>query len=283
MLNRCAIALALCLTGTAAQAFDDATYPDLRGQWLRARPPAGVTGQGPFDPTKSGGRAQQAPLTEEYQKLFEASLADQAAGGQGGWQGGYCLPVGMPGMMTIFRPMEIIVLPETTYIRIDHIRDSNRRIYTDGRDWPQEPPLGYDGYSIGKWIDTDGDGKFDALEAETRHLKGPRVFDPTGLPLHADNRTIIKERFYSDKTNRHILYNEITVTDNALTRPWSAKKQYRRDPNPRPVWEEMVCTENNLHVRIGSEDYMVSADGLLMPAKKDQPPPDLRYFTRTRE
>jgi len=118
---------------------------------------------------------------------------------------------------------------------------------------------------------------------ETRHLKGPRVFDPTGLPLHADNQTIIKERFYSDKANRNILYNEITVTDNALTHPWAAKKQYRRDPNPRPVWEEMVCTENNLHVRIGGEDYMISADGLLMPAKRDQLPPDLRYFTRTRE
>jgi hypothetical protein len=29
---------------------------------------------------------------------------------------------------------------------------------------------------------------------------------------------------------------------------------------------------------IGSENYFLSADGLLMPAKKNQPPPDLRYF-----
>jgi hypothetical protein len=33
-------------------------------------------------------------------------------------------------------------------------------------------------------------------------------------------------------------------------------------------------------VRIGNDSYMLSADGLLMPAKKDQPPPDLRYFKR---
>jgi len=26
---------------------------------------------------------------------------------------------------------------------------------------------------------------------------------------------------------------------------------------------------------------MLSADGYLMPAKKDQPPPDLRYFKQT--
>jgi hypothetical protein len=32
---------------------------------------------------------------------------------------------------------------------------------------------------------------------------------------------------------------------------------------------------------IGTENYFLSADGLLMPAKKDQPPPDLRYFKQT--
>jgi len=29
---------------------------------------------------------------------------------------------------------------------------------------------------------------------------------------------------------------------------------------------------------IGREDYFLSADGLLMPAENDQPPPDLRSF-----
>jgi hypothetical protein len=36
-------------------------------------------------------------------------------------------------------------------------------------------------------------------------------------------------------------------------------------------------------VRIGKENYMMSADGYLMPAKKDQPPPDLRYFNQARK
>src|SRR5579864_4990323 len=88
----------LSMTVGGARAFDDAQYPSLKGQWLRARPPAGVTGQGPFDPDKSWGLAQQAPLTPEYQAIFEASLADQAAGGQGLWQGARCLAVGMPAM-----------------------------------------------------------------------------------------------------------------------------------------------------------------------------------------
>jgi hypothetical protein len=29
------------------------------------------------------------------------------------------------------------------------------------------------------------------------------------------------------------------------------------------------------------ENYFLSAEGFLMPAKKDQPPPDLRYFKQT--
>jgi hypothetical protein len=45
-------------------------------------------------------------------------------------------------------------------------------------------------------------------------------------------------------------------------------------------WREDVCAEGNMHVGIGKENYFLSADGYLMPAKKDQPPPDLRYFKK---
>jgi hypothetical protein len=42
---------------------------------------------------------------------------------------------------------------------------------------------------------------------------------------------------------------------------------------------EYVCFENNAHVVIGNEDYVVNAaDGNLMPVRRDQPPPDLRNF-----
>jgi hypothetical protein len=36
-------------------------------------------------------------------------------------------------------------------------------------------------------------------------------------------------------------------------------------------------------VVIADEPYMLSADGLLMPAKKDQAPPDLKYFRPSRK
>ena len=74
------------------------------------------------------------------------------------------------------------------------------------------------------------------------------------------------------------MFNEITTIDNAMTRPWVVMKRYNRVE--KPIFIEAICSEGNQHVRIGQENYMVSADGHLMPAKKDQPPPDLRYFNQ---
>jgi hypothetical protein len=69
------------------------------------------------------------------------------------------------------------------------------------------------GYSIGEWIDLDGDGRYDVLEVETRGLRGPRSFDASGLPLHADNETVVKEKIYIDKSDPNIAHDEVTVIE----------------------------------------------------------------------
>jgi len=215
---------------------------------------------------------------------LEASLADQANGGQGNWHtGGECLPPGMPAMMTLYRPMEIVVLPEVTYILIDHVIDSHRRIYTDGRDWPKNVEPSFLGYSIGKWIDEKGDGHFNVLEVETRYLKGPRPLDPAGMPTHADNESVIKERIFFDNANPALLHDEITLEDHAFTRPWTVSKTYRRLPGQFLDWPEDNCSTDNELIKIGNETYYRGADGNLMPTRKEQPPPDLRYFKQTRK
>jgi len=188
----------------------------------------------------------------------------------------------MPRAMSAYEPLEFIVTPETTYVLIDHIEHA-RRIYTDGRDWPAHIEPSFLGYSIGTWGDQDQDGRFSVLRAETHGFKGPRVYDATGIPLHADNQTVIKERIYLDKADGNLLHDEITTIDDALTRPWTVIKNYRRNPDPRPVWREYVCAEGNGHVEIAGQPYFLDADGLLMPTKKDQAPPDLRYFSGSRK
>ena len=281
MLNQTTIAaavVAVALSLTAAAAQDDPRYPDWSGQWRKA--PDG--GPPRYDPSKPDGAGQQAPLKEEYRRIHEASMADQALGGPGLYvMSVKCIPMGMPFQMSIVFPFEFVITPKTTYVLFEIMTSQPRRIYTDGRDWPKDPDPTFTGYSIGKWIDTDGDGRFDVLEVETRHLRVPRLFDQTGIPFHEDGQGIIKERIYADKANPSIIHDEMTTIDNALTRPWSVKKTYRREP--KVVWPENNCTEGNNDVVIGSESYLLSADGYLMPVKKDQAPPDLRYFNQTKK
>jgi hypothetical protein len=219
-----AFAGALLMTVTGAQAFDETRYPDWSGQW---RKPQGVGNQ--WDQTKPPGRAQQAPLTAEYQAVFEASLADQGAGGQGGDIRITCVSPGIPRMMTAVRPFEFVITPNVTYINFEN--NQPRRIYTDGRAFPKNEEATWPGYSIGKWLDTDNDGRFDTLELETRNFKGPRVYEASGIPLHHDNESIIHERIALDKANKDLLRYEITTVDHALTRPWTVLKTFRRERN----------------------------------------------------
>jgi hypothetical protein len=270
---------ALAMVIGSAKAADPPRYPDWKGAWARFVVP-GLGGQPSFDQTKPWGFGQEAPLTPEYRKVLEESLADQANGGEGNFfdHAIRCYPGGMPLNMIAFRPLEFIVTPNTTYVLIGG-SEHFRRIFTDGRDWPKEIEPTYAGYSLGKWIDTDGDGTYDTLEVETRGpFKGPRAYDATGLPLAFDNQSTFKERIYRDKADAKILHDEITVLDNALTRPWTVDKKYVRDANPRPNWPEAYCTENPSMMAIGKESYFLSSDGALMPVRKNQLPPDLRYF-----
>src|ERR1700686_3026821 len=212
MFYRCATAgfvLAACLMVTMGGVLaDGAKYSNWKGQWDTVSPRMG--GQSiKFDPYKAFGKAQEAPLTPEYQKIHEDSMADQAKGGQGNFlDHAMCIPGGMPSMMSV-PTLEYIITPATPYIATGS--SDLRRIFTDGRPWPSDVEPTYQGYAIGRWIDEDGDGVYDVLEVETRGpFKGPRAYDATGLPLHFDNQSTFKERFHLDKNNPNILHNEIT-------------------------------------------------------------------------
>jgi hypothetical protein len=258
----------------AQQSLDQGKYPAFESQWIRIGPIER------YDPTKPPGRGQQAPLTPEYQAIFEANLAEVAKGGFGDDPVYTCISEGMPRAMNLILPMEFVIKRDVTYIHMEYL-SMIRRIYTDGREFPQDEPPSWMGYSIGKWIDEDGSGHYGVLEVETRNLKNPCTYDASGLPMHKDAQTIVKERFYLDKTNPDTLYDEVTTYDHALTRPWMVKKTMHREH--KPIWIEAVCNENNLQVNIGNEHYMLNEVGELMPAKKDQPPPDLKHFTQPKK
>src|SRR4249920_2635845 len=102
-------ALAATLMIGVAHAADAAKYPNWKGGWARWGPPnamrdpgnggTGFTagGQPSFDQTKPWGAGQEAPLTPEYRKVLEDSMADQANGGEGNFfdHAVRCMPGGM--------------------------------------------------------------------------------------------------------------------------------------------------------------------------------------------
>jgi hypothetical protein len=264
-----ALVAALMAAICGAAAFDETKYPDWSGQWKR---PRGLATQ--WDQGKPAGLEQRAPLTPEYQARLEASIADQAAGGQGLDTRYKCMTNGMPRVMAAIFPLEFVILPNITYVNFEAFMP--RRIYTDGRGFPTDEEPSFMGYSIGKWLDTDNDGRFDTLEVETRNFKGPRTVEFSGIPLHDDNETVVKERISLDKADPETMHNLITIIDHAFTQPWTVDKRYSRVR--KVMWYEDNCNENNHHIVIGSENYFVSGDGYLMPTRKNQAAPDPRYF-----
>jgi hypothetical protein len=134
MLLRCSFgslislaSFALSLAGAQAH---ELKYPDWSGSG------AGPLASAIFGIQPNPWGKEEAPLTPEYQAIYEASLKDQLEGGQGNDPTYTCLPDDMPRAMNVIYPMEIIILPKTTYLMIEYF-SMLRRIYTDGRDFPE--------------------------------------------------------------------------------------------------------------------------------------------------
>jgi hypothetical protein len=263
-----AVAVLLYLS-MAVGAQEAKKYSGWEGMWGRGSPP------GTWDPTKPPGPGQQAPLTPEYQAVYEANLTKAKTGVA--FDPKYtCGPVGMPRVMAL-GTMEFIVKPTVVYMLLESTSPL-RRIYTDGRVWPKDLDRSYVGYSIGKWLDTDTEGTFRTLEIETRAMKGLRLMDNSGIPLAADGETVVKERLSLDKADPDVMHTEITTIDHAFTHPWTVSRFYKRVHDGKP--QEDNCAEENRLIVIGGRTYFTDADGYLMPIQKDEPPPDPQLFQK---
>ncbi|HSG65896.1 MAG TPA: hypothetical protein VLD39_12885, partial [Gammaproteobacteria bacterium] len=124
-----------------------------------------------------------------------------------------CLPPGVPYVLTIPTPFEIIEL-EDEILQIFEYDHSIRRIHVDGRDWPGDLQLTgmhqWMGYSIGSWDK-------DTLIIETRGFNDSSWLDRSGHP-HSEGLVVI-ERIR--RLDRDTLVDEITIHDpEAYTQPW---------------------------------------------------------------
>ena len=107
-----ALASALCFTMAGAAAWDASKYPDFSGQWRT------IGGPGRW------ARDQKAPLTSEYQAIFDA---DAHEGGQSYHNKTYlCWSPGLPRVTNGYGEIEFVITAKTFYILVDHVYDNRQ-------------------------------------------------------------------------------------------------------------------------------------------------------------
>jgi hypothetical protein len=144
-----------------------------------------------------------------------------------------CLPHGIPRLMFVPLPMEILQVPDKVLI-YQEAGNQLRQIHMK-RQHPKDPDPTYNGDSVGKW---DGD----TLVVDTVGFNDVTWLDHVGLP-HTDALHVV-ERIH--RVDHNTLVDDFTIEDpKAYTKSWTASQTYTL----KPGWEiaEYVC-DNNKYV-----------------------------------
>jgi hypothetical protein len=201
--------------------------PNFGGIWVRQ-------GSFLFDPAVRNPLDLKPPYKPDWMKAFDdyrkqvaetgVVKLDPTAG---------CLPPGMPRMMGVVYPMEILMTPGQVTI-ITEWMGQIRRVFTDGRPHPDDPDITYVGHSIGHW-------EKGVLVIDTVAMKDDTLLDQSGMKHSADIHVIERMRLLDPQT----LENQLTLEDPiAFTHPWTVTRTFKR-AKPGEEIREFVCMENN--------------------------------------
>ena len=195
-----------------------AAPPDLSGVWFIASPVGALK-------TAEG---QAPPLTPEAKTVLEAHRK-AAAKGDFSFDGTtHCLPPGLPRLLLMREPFEILQKPKAIYF-VHQLNRLPRRAYLDEA-LPSDVDPHYLGYSVAKW-------EGDALVVESNGFDDSTMLDNAGLP-HSEGLHLT-ERYSLSQDGKH-LHLGLTIEDpKTFTKPWSARADYVK----RPGYElqEDVC------------------------------------------
>jgi hypothetical protein len=195
-----------------------AAVPDLSGVWVIAAPVGALK-------TADG---HTPPLNADGLKTYAAHRAAAAKGDYAFDGMTRCLPPGLPRLLLVHEPFEILQKPKVIYF-VHQLNRLPRRAYLDEA-LPTDVDPHYLGYSVAKWDD-------DALVIDTNGFDDSTLLDNSGLP-HSD-ALHLTERYLLDKDGRH-LHLTLTIEDaKTFTQTWTAHADFVK----RPGYElkEEVC------------------------------------------
>jgi hypothetical protein len=143
-----------------------------------------------------------------------------------------CLPSGVPRVLPVPYPLDIVQTPDLTIIAIE-VMHSFRIVHMDNKPPPADYKPSYLGYSRGYW---DGD----TLVVTTTGMNGYTQVDEEGRPKSSQIKVTERIR----KVGPDILENTYTIDDpGTYSRPWTARARFEWAPDQR--LNEYICEENN--------------------------------------
>ena len=206
-----AVAAALTVPVAHSRAASAVNDPrDLSGMWLNAAP------AGRLMPTTGGA----PPLNAAGKAAYAKAQADLKSGKDVDAVAKYCLPEGVPRLMSSAYPMKFIQAQKQ--LAVVHESHHTYRIVLMDAAHPAEDDItmSYMGDSVGHW---DGN----ALVIDTVGFNANEPLDATGLP-HGEKLHVV-ERLSRTATG---LVDLITIEDPEFyARPWTVKVAYRSRPD----------------------------------------------------
>jgi hypothetical protein len=193
--------------GVALLAVDPvlARDPDLTGVWAIVKPQDELK-------TEDG---KVPSLLPEARTVYDKHKAMAARGDRSFDATTRCLPPGLPRLMLVRSPFEILQRPTTIYF-VHELNRLPRRAYLNEK-LPTDVDPHYLGYSVAHW---DGD----TLVVDSNGFEDGTFLDATGLP-HSESLQLT-ERYRLDKDGKH-LHARFTIDDaKTFAAPWSFKAEY---------------------------------------------------------
>ena len=199
-------------------AWAQAGHPNFTGVWT-------VT---PYSGALKPDDGKPIPFKPDAKAAYDKHLA-AAKGGDKSWDPAReCLPEGLPRIMTINEPFEIMQRDKGVYF-VSQNRVPWKAFF--GEKLPTEVDPFYMGYHVAKW---DGD----TLVVDSSGFRDITMLDDKGVPHTEQLHLTSKFKLGADGKTMTAAY---TIDDpGAFTRPWTAKASFVKKPADFQVPEE-VC------------------------------------------
>ena len=224
------LTFAAALAAVPALAFAAAGHPDFTGAWI-VTPYTGALK--PLD-------GKPVPFTPAGKAAFDKTRAMEAKGDHSWDDTRICLPEGLPRIMLINEPFEMLQRDKTMFFVAQNRMPWKAHF---GESLPTDQDTMYMGYSVAHW-----DGP--ALVVESGGFRDISVLDDKGLP-HSEQLHLVQT--FKLGAGGKTMTVDTTVTDPAdYTRPWTSRATFARKPASFQMKEE-VCAAKLTTTRPGQE------------------------------